>query len=79
MSLPDGCVPMSERMVADDETAMTEIVLLPDGRVCLFGASLAILELLGDLQLGDGGLDARLAAARGSGSAVLPQRTETTS
>ena len=48
----------------DDETAITEITFLSDGRLCLFGASREILELLGSLQLGDSSLDSRLASLR---------------
>lgn len=37
-------------MNADDETAITEIELLPDGRICVFGMSKQVLELLSALQ-----------------------------
>lgn len=50
--------------LCDEETAITEITFLPDGRLCLFGASREILELMGSLQLGDTSLDSRLAALR---------------
>ena len=50
--------------LCDDETAITEITFLPDGRLCLFGASRELLELLGSLNLGDAALDIRLAASR---------------
>ena len=50
--------------LCDEETAVTEITFLPDGRLCLFGASRELLELLGSLNLGDAALDIRLAAAR---------------
>lgn len=50
--------------LCDDETAITEITFLPDGRLCLFGASRELLELLGSLNLGDAALDIRLAAVR---------------
>ena len=50
--------------LCDDETAITEITFLPDGRLCLFGASRELLELLGSLNLGDAALDTRLAAVR---------------
>lgn len=52
------------RCLCDEETAITEITFLPDGRLCLFGASRELLELLGSLNLGDAALDIRLAAAR---------------
>ena len=50
--------------LCDEETAITEITFLPDGRLCLFGASREILEIIGSLQLGDPSLDSRLAALR---------------
>lgn len=50
--------------LCDEETAITEITFLPDGRLCLFGASREILELMGSLQLGDTSLDSRLATLR---------------
>ena len=37
-------------MAADDETAITDIELLPDGRIFVFGASRQVLELLRDLE-----------------------------
>lgn len=59
---PTGKAALPER--CDDETAITEITLLPDGRLCLFGASRQVLELLADLHLGDESLHLRLAALR---------------
>jgi hypothetical protein len=50
--------------LCDEETSMTEITFLPDGRLCLFGASREILELMDSLQLGDTSLDSRLASLR---------------
>ncbi|MEK6260290.1 MAG: hypothetical protein AABP62_16860 [Planctomycetota bacterium] len=72
MSSPDplstaaATVPPREECggLCDDETAISEMTFLPDGRLCLFGASLELLELLGSLNLGDATLDVRLAAAR---------------
>ncbi len=70
MSLPDSTPSDDERLsvqpfdgICDTETAITEITFLPDGRLCLFGASREVLELLGSLDLGDASLDSRLAAA----------------
>ena len=52
-------------MNADDETNVTEIELLPDGRICVFGTSLEVLELLDGLQCGaDGSVSERLDALR---------------
>ena len=41
-------------MLASDETNITEIELLPNGRICVFGTSLEVLDVLNELQ---GGLD----------------------
>lgn len=43
----------SRYLQADDETSITEISFLPDGRISVFGMSREVLELLGDLELGD--------------------------
>jgi hypothetical protein len=37
-----------------DETTITEISILPDGRVCVFGASRSVLEALAELESRDG-------------------------
>ena len=50
---------LANHQLTDDETAMTEISFLPDGRICLFGASREIIELLWKLNLGDRALLAR--------------------
>lgn len=42
-------------MNADEETNITDIELLPDGRIYVFGTSLEVLDLLDGLQ---GGQDA---------------------
>lgn len=69
---PDGAsTPDRSDDLCDEETAITEITFLPDGRLCLFGASREILELMGSLQLGDTSLDSRLAALRTT-QPVLP-------
>jgi hypothetical protein len=39
--------------VAEDETALTEITILPDGRVYVFGMSQPVLEILGGLRPAD--------------------------
>jgi hypothetical protein len=43
----------SQSLQSDDETRVTEINFLPDGRICVFGMSREVLELLDDLELGD--------------------------
>lgn len=37
----------------EDESTLTEITLLPDGRVYVFGLSRQVLEILGELQSQD--------------------------
>jgi hypothetical protein len=44
-------------MLATDETNITEIELLPDGRICVFGTSLEVLDVLDELQ---GGADPQI-------------------
>jgi hypothetical protein len=39
-------------MNAADETNITDIDLLPDGRICVFGTSVEVLEVLDQLQCG---------------------------
>jgi hypothetical protein len=39
-------------MNADDETNITDIELLPDGRVYVFGASAEVLDVLNQMQHG---------------------------
>ena len=39
-------------MFATDETNITDIELLADGRICVFGMSREVLEVLDDLQIG---------------------------
>jgi hypothetical protein len=51
-------------MNADDETAITEINLLRDGRICVFGSSREVLEILESLEFGDPALSARVAHLR---------------
>jgi hypothetical protein len=44
----------------EDDSAISEISILPDGRVCLFGASQQVLEMLYAIPLGDPALESRL-------------------
>lgn len=39
-------------MDADDETNITDIELLPDGRIYVFGTSVEVLDVLDELQGG---------------------------
>lgn len=43
-----------DRPAAADETMVTDITLMPDGRVYVFGTSRAVLELLAELDPTDG-------------------------
>jgi hypothetical protein len=52
-------------MEADDETAVSEITILPDGRVFVLGASPQVLEILETLGPEDAALKQRLRHARG--------------
>jgi hypothetical protein len=52
-------------MNADDESNITDIDLLPDGRICVFGTSVEVLEVLEQLQnAGDGSVSERLDCLR---------------
>jgi hypothetical protein len=51
---------------ADDETSITELSFLPDGRICVFGMSREVLDLLGELALGDPALARRYEQMRRS-------------
>ncbi len=47
-------------MDADDEAELSEITILPDGRVYVFGTSRPIMEVLSGLNPGDPALASRL-------------------
>jgi hypothetical protein len=51
-------------VTSDDETTITEISILPDGRVCVFGASGDVLEALAGLESRDPEICQRIAYAR---------------
>jgi hypothetical protein len=56
---------MKEVVVGSDEFAtISEINILPDGRVCLFGASSQVLEILDAISMGDPALSDRIASLR---------------
>jgi Tol biopolymer transport system component len=44
----------------EDETAISEISILPDGRVCVFGASRQVIEALAVLDPDDSALRRRI-------------------
>ncbi len=61
-------------MNADDETNVTDIELLADGRICVFGTSLEVLEVLDQLQCGaDASISKRLDTMRGRVEPTPPQ------
>jgi len=57
----------------EDESAISEINILADGRICIFGASLPILEMLAAVQLGDEALRRRIEAIRTAQARLAPQ------
>jgi hypothetical protein len=46
--------------LGDDDCATSEINILPDGRICLFGASRQLLEMLDAMHLADPSLKSRI-------------------
>jgi hypothetical protein len=52
------------KMDLEDDSPITEIDILPDGRVCLFGASQQVLEILDGIPLGDPALRSRIDGLR---------------
>lgn len=48
----------------EDDSSISEINILPDGRVCLFGASQQVLEILDAIPLGDPTLRSRIDCIR---------------
>jgi hypothetical protein len=48
----------------DEETAMTEITIAPDGRIYLFGASMPVLQMLDNMNLNDPALTNRVRALK---------------
>ncbi len=51
-------------MSLEDDSSISEINILPDGRVCLFGASQQVLEMLDAIPLGDPALRSRIERLR---------------
>jgi hypothetical protein len=47
-----------------DESSISEINILSDGRICIFGASMQVLEMLDATSLGDLSLRRRIEALR---------------
>ena len=68
----------------EDDSSISEINILPDGRVCLFGASQQVLEMLDAIPLGDPALKSRIeclrtdrgAASRGANEVCSHRTTE---
>ena len=51
-------------MDADDEANITEIEILPDGRICVFGTSVSVIDVVSSLAVLDDRLQERLLAIR---------------
>lgn len=51
-------------MDADDEANITEIEILPDGRICVFGTSAAVIDVVNSLAVLDQRWHERLLAIR---------------
>lgn len=47
-------------MKPEDETAISEITILPDGRICVFGASQQLIHILNDLNPNDEAMRQRI-------------------
>ncbi len=52
-------------MNVEDEKAVSEITIAPDGRIFVFGSSRQVLEVLDDLNLGGADLKRRIEHVRG--------------
>jgi hypothetical protein len=63
---------------AADETAISEISIAPDGRVYVFGASAAILEIMGKLDARDQMLRHRIEHARRNARSIAVDQTLST-
>jgi hypothetical protein len=74
MDDPNACrEPATPR--PDDETRVTEIEVTADGRIFVFGTSLEVLEVLGQLPMADQRtLDRRIRAGHGSSTAPSSTR-----
>jgi hypothetical protein len=56
----------------EDESSITDITILPDGRIYLFGASAAVLEMLCDIPLHDPALRRRMDHLGGAEAGPCP-------
>ena len=62
------------RMTVEDDSSVSEITILPDGRVCLFGASQQVLETLEAIPWGDPALKSRIERCGAAVSAEQSRR-----
>ena len=62
--------------IADDETRVSEITILPDGRICIFGMSRQLLEILDEWDLRGPDVRQRVDHLRAC-QAAEPRRCET--
>lgn len=59
-------------MQIPDETSITELTILPDGRIFVFGLSRQILHMLKDLDFSSPDLQRRLEQVQSRDNACLP-------
>jgi hypothetical protein len=62
---------------ADDESAVTDIRIAPDGRVFVFGTSRPVLEMLSELGWGDDAVAARIHALKQTAEEIKPREFAT--
>jgi hypothetical protein len=60
----------------EEESAISEINILPDGRICIFGASQQVLEVLDAIPLDDPALRRRVEALRTTQARPAPSSSE---
>ena len=63
-------------MSLEHESSICEIDILPDGRVCLFGASRQVLEMLDAAALGDAALRSRIERLRAADAQPVAEANE---
>lgn len=62
---------------ADDEAAVTDIRIAPDGRVFVFGTSRPVLEMFSELGWGDEAVTARIQALQQTADTNKQQESAT--
>ncbi len=64
------------RVTVEDDSSISEINILPDGRVCLFGASQQVLEILEAIPWGDPALKSRIERCCGAAVSAAQGRRD---